>query len=135
MVNYHRKKPLFLGLKYCSNLLSYCSYLLSFQGKFNVINIPLVIYLHSTVITKVMLLYNTEWWYHHGMAVNYRGKMLYSTNPWGKISKNYLGVNLLTLLCKLDHFINISNTYGIAMKRPSLRKSHSEFDYSCTCKF
>jgi hypothetical protein len=33
-----------------------------------------VIYYHSTVITKVMLLYNTEWWYDHGMAVNYCGK-------------------------------------------------------------
>jgi hypothetical protein len=44
MVNYRGKKTLlFLGLKYCSNLLSYCSNLLSFQGKFNVINIPMVI--------------------------------------------------------------------------------------------
>ncbi len=30
-----------------------------------------VIYCHSTVITKVMLPYNTEWQYDHGMAVNY----------------------------------------------------------------
>jgi hypothetical protein len=55
------KTLLFLGLKYHGNLLSYCSYLLSFQGKLSVINIPMVIYPHSTVITKVMLLYNTEW--------------------------------------------------------------------------
>ncbi len=52
-VIYHVKLPqyktlLFLGLKYCGNLLSYCSYLLSLQGKFNVINIPMVIYCHST---------------------------------------------------------------------------------------
>jgi len=40
--------------------MSYSSYLPSFQGKFNVINIPMVFYRHSTVITKVMLLYNTE---------------------------------------------------------------------------
>jgi hypothetical protein len=33
-----------------------------------------IIYCHSTVITKVMLLYNTEWWYDHGMVVNYHGK-------------------------------------------------------------
>jgi hypothetical protein len=70
-----------LGLKYCGNLLSYYSTLLSFQGKFNVINIPMVIYHHSTVITKVMLLYNTEWRYDHGMAVNYRSKKFYNIGP------------------------------------------------------
>ncbi len=44
MVNYRGKKTLlFLGLKYCSNILSYCCNLPSFQGKFNVINIPIVI--------------------------------------------------------------------------------------------
>ncbi len=83
---YHGKIPqyktlLFLGLKYHGNLLSYCSYLLSFQGKFNVINVPMVIYCHSTIITKVMLLYNTEWWYDHGMAVNYCGKKFYNIWP------------------------------------------------------
>ncbi len=42
MVNYHGKKTLlFLGLKYRSNTLSYCSNLQSFQGKFDVINIPM----------------------------------------------------------------------------------------------
>ncbi len=35
--------------------------------------------------------------------------------------KNYFGVNLLTLFCKLDHFINTSNIYSIAMKRYSLQ--------------
>ncbi len=85
MVNYRGKNTyylIFLKLKYRSNLLSYCSNLLSFQGKFNVINIPVVIYCHSTVITKVMWLYNTECWYDHGMALNYRGKMFYNIGPW-----------------------------------------------------
>jgi hypothetical protein len=42
--NYCGKKTLlFLWLKYSHNLLSYCSNLLSFQGKFYVINIPMVI--------------------------------------------------------------------------------------------
>jgi hypothetical protein len=54
------KTQLFLGLIYCSNLLSYCSNLPSLKDKFNVMNIPMVIYCHSTVITKEMLLYNTE---------------------------------------------------------------------------
>ncbi len=36
------------------------------------------IYSHSTVITKVMLLYNTEWQYVHGMVVNYHGKKFYN---------------------------------------------------------
>ncbi len=41
-----------------------------------------VIYCHSTSITKVMLLYNTEWQYDHGMAVNYHSKKFYNTGPW-----------------------------------------------------
>jgi hypothetical protein len=42
MVKYGGKKTLlFLGLKYSNNLLSYYSNLQSFQGKFNVINIPI----------------------------------------------------------------------------------------------
>jgi hypothetical protein len=43
MVNYHSKKPIFLGFKYRGNLLPNCSNLPSFQGKFDVINIPMVI--------------------------------------------------------------------------------------------
>jgi len=39
------------------------------------------IYCHSTVITKVMLLYNTESWYGHEMAVNYCGKKSYNVGP------------------------------------------------------
>ncbi len=37
-----------------------------------------VIYCHSTFITKVMLVYNTEWQYNHGMAVNYSSKKFYN---------------------------------------------------------
>jgi len=40
-----------------------------------------VIYSHSTVITKVMLLYNTELRYDHGMVVNYHGKKFYNIGP------------------------------------------------------
>ncbi len=29
-----------------------------------------------------MLLYNTEWRYDHGMAVNYRGKKFYNIGLW-----------------------------------------------------
>ena len=42
--------------------------------------------------------------------------------PKGLISWNYLGTNLLTLICKLDHFVSISKTCCIAMKRSSLQK-------------
>ncbi len=42
----------------------------------------MVIYRHSTVITKAMLLYNTEWLYDHGMAVNYCGKKFYNIGPF-----------------------------------------------------
>jgi hypothetical protein len=75
------KNLLFLGLKYRGNLFTYCSNLPSFQSKFNVIHIPIVIYCNSTVVTKVMLLYNTESWYGHGMVVNYRGKRFYNIGP------------------------------------------------------
>ncbi len=47
-----------------------------------------VIYCHSTVINKVMLLYNTEWQYDHGMAVNYQGKKFYNIGPFGQCYKN-----------------------------------------------
>ncbi len=90
-INYRGKKTLlFLGLKYRGNLLSHCSYLLSFQGKFNVVKIPLVIYLHSTVYTKVMLLYNTEWWYDHGMVVNYHGKKFYNIGPRCQLHQHFM---------------------------------------------
>ncbi len=40
-----------------------------------------VIYRHSTLITKVLLLYNTEWQDDLGMAVNYHDKKFYNTGP------------------------------------------------------
>jgi hypothetical protein len=51
-----------------------------------------VIYSHSTVITKVMLLYNTEWQYAHGMAVNYRGKKFYNIGLLSQCYKTFLSV-------------------------------------------
>jgi hypothetical protein len=47
-----------------------------------------VIYCHSTLITEVMLLYNTEGQYDHGMAVNYCSKKFYNTRPRGQCYKN-----------------------------------------------
>jgi hypothetical protein len=38
----------------------------------------MAIYCHSTVITKAMLLYYTEGWCDHGMAVNYCGNKFYN---------------------------------------------------------
>jgi hypothetical protein len=43
-------------------------------------NIPLI-YRNSTVITKVMLFYNTEWQYDYWMVVNYCGKKFYNIGP------------------------------------------------------
>ncbi len=40
-----------------------------------------LLYRQSTKITKVMLLYNTEWQYDHGMVVNYCGKKFYNIGP------------------------------------------------------
>ncbi len=42
----------------------------------------MVIYYHFTIITQVMLLYNTERWYDDGIAVNYRGKKFYIIGTW-----------------------------------------------------
>ncbi len=41
-----------------------------------------VIYCCSTVITKVMLLYNREWQFDHEMAVNYCCKKFNNIGPW-----------------------------------------------------
>ncbi len=53
-------------------------YITAILGKIVLYNIgytkTAVIYCHSTVITKVILLYNTEWQYDHGMVVNYCSK-------------------------------------------------------------
>ncbi len=42
-------------------------------------------------------------------------------------TQNYFRVNLLTLFGKLDHLINISNIYGIFMKRSCLQNRVSKF--------
>ncbi len=49
---------------------------------------------HSTVIAKVMLLYNTEWRYDHVMAVNYRSKKFYNLELWLKLSLPFPAVQL-----------------------------------------
>ncbi len=57
----------------------------------------MVIYRHSTVITKVMLLYNTGWQYDHGMEVNYRGKKFYNISPWAEFSNLEVAIDLLRI--------------------------------------
>ncbi len=47
-----------------------------------------LIYCHSTVITKVMLLYNTEWYNDHGIAVNYHGKKFYNIGSRWELGQN-----------------------------------------------
>ncbi len=54
----------------------------------------------------------------------------YLHNLWS-ISWYYFRVNLLTLFCKLDHFINISNIYGLFMKRSSVQYRVSKFLLEC----
>jgi hypothetical protein len=53
-----------------------------------------VIYCHSTLITKVLLLYNTEWQYDHRMAENYCRKKVYNTGSWCKRLKTFYRGNL-----------------------------------------
>ncbi len=48
-----------------------------------------VIYCHTTVITKAMLLYNTEWLYDHGIAANYRSKKFKTLGSGANIIKEY----------------------------------------------
>jgi len=80
---------LILGLKYCSKLPQY----LCLPPWANVVKLFIrVIYCHSIVFTAILMLYNTEWQYNHGMAVNYRGKKFYNIGPWGLCYKtNYHG--------------------------------------------
>jgi hypothetical protein len=62
---------LILGLKYCGKLSRY----LCLPPWAHVIKLFIrVIYCHSTVFTAILMIYNTERWYDHGMAVNYCGK-------------------------------------------------------------
>jgi len=62
-----------------------------------------VIYRHSTIITKVMLLYNTEWQYDQGMAVNYRSKMFNNIGTWlcwARNELNFAGGSSLPPSCR-----------------------------------
>jgi len=65
-----QRYPLFLGLKYDGKLQQY--WVLFYLGPV-LYNTAMVNYCHSTVITEVMKLYNTEWRDYHGKAVNYCG--------------------------------------------------------------
>ncbi len=40
-----------------------------------------------------MLLYNAEWWYDHGMSVNYGGKKFHNIGTWGQCYKTNTAVN------------------------------------------
>jgi hypothetical protein len=71
MVNYSGKKLTFRGFKYRGNLLAYCSNSLSFQGKFNLVIIPMVIY--------------------SKMAVNYHGSCIITLDPGAYVIKHLLG--------------------------------------------
>ncbi len=120
MVNYCGKTLLFLGLKNRVNLLSYCSNLPSFQGKFSVINIDMVIYCHSIVITKVMLLYNTKSWLDHGMLINYHGKKFYNIGPRGQCYKTFFCLFLLFSFFFLAKICSPPSSFGMAYLPPSI---------------
>jgi hypothetical protein len=51
----------------------------------------------SMVITKVVWVYNTEWWHYHGITVNFLGKKFYNIGPGEKVSI-YVGGNMILLL-------------------------------------
>ncbi len=77
-----------LGLKYCyrGNLPRYIisdkDVLSRWILRPNVIKLfTAVIYCHSMVFTVIIMFYNTESRYGHGMAVNYRGKKFYNIGP------------------------------------------------------
>jgi hypothetical protein len=65
-----------------------------------------VIYCHSTIITKELLyyslLYNTELWYDYGMAVNYYGKKFYNIGPnsYSHIPESSFSVSILFCLIR-----------------------------------
>ncbi len=72
-----------------------------------------VIYHHSTVITKVMLLYNTEWQYDHGMAVNYWGKKFYNIGPWWQA--NGIGMSQCQKVNKAEDLADLSTNITRAL--------------------
>jgi hypothetical protein len=53
------------------------------------------------VITKVVWVYNTEWWHYHGMTVNYLGKKFYNIGLREKIDI-YVGNMILLLAIPLN---------------------------------
>ncbi len=104
---------LILGLKYCGKLPRY----LCLPPWANVLKLFVkVIYSHSTVITKVMLLYNTEWQYDHGMAVNYRSKKFYNIGPRSKCHKTliYSHSTVTPSFCAIKQYYD-SNYHGMAV--------------------
>jgi hypothetical protein len=56
------------------------------------------IYYHSTVITEITLLYNTEWQCDYGLAVNYCSKKLYNILTWGQCNKTTPGLIIVVIL-------------------------------------
>ncbi len=64
-----------------------------------------VIYLNSTVINKVIWLYNTEWWFDHGMAVYYESKKFYNIGPDLYI-KFIFKVGLILVQCSILEKLN-----------------------------
>jgi len=75
-----------------------------------------VIYCHSMVITKVIYLYNTEWWYYHGMAVNYHGNKFYNIGPWSQCYKIsiYCHSTVAPSFCVIKQYCD-GNYHGMAV--------------------
>ncbi len=87
----------------------YCHFRLNYALYHFYTNTP-VIYCNSTIITKVMLFYNTEWQYDHGMAINYCGKKFYNIGPRAEFSI------LEVAICRLRNFGVISKTAWLQVK-------------------
>ncbi len=79
----------------------------------------MIIYCHSIVITKEMLLYNTERRYDHGMAVNYSGKKFNNIAALVLLPQRHYQFE--HSLGKLDNFYNVQ-FFSFVMERPSLQK-------------
>jgi hypothetical protein len=80
--------PRILGLKYFSKLMRF----LCLPAWANVIKLFIrVIYCHSMVFTAILMFYNTELQYNHGMVVNYRGKMFYNIGRWCRLGIYHYG--------------------------------------------
>jgi len=66
-----------------------------------------VIYCHSMVFTLIIMFYNTEWWYDHGMAVNYRCKKFYNIGPRSHIHNTSFSSEPMNELNKLKCLITL----------------------------